>query len=79
MRAVFEFFESLFSITCRVALVAFGTTEHNEAPLSHAKVTQSDTAFAEPPFQGTTPLLPVGIPKTRRSNCKKRASAEPQS
>src|SRR5271170_7674226 len=25
------------------------------------------------------PLLPVGIPKTRRSNCKKRTSAEPQS
>jgi hypothetical protein len=25
------------------------------------------------------PLPPVGIPKTRRSNCKKRTSAEPQS
>src|ERR1700737_1969757 len=24
------------------------------------------------------PLLPVGIPKTRQSNCKKRTSAEPQ-
>ena len=28
---------------------------------------------------GFDPLLPVGIPKTRRSNCKKRTSAEPQS
>src|ERR1700688_4026357 len=54
MRAVFDFLESLISITCRVASVAFGTTEHNRAPPSHGKVTQSDTAFPDPPFQGTT-------------------------
>ena len=32
-----------------------------------------------PPMAAPDPLLPVGIPKTRRSNCKKRTSAEPQS
>jgi hypothetical protein len=48
--------ESLISITCRVASVAIGTTEHSRAPSSHAKVPQSlTTSGTDPPFQGMTP------------------------
>jgi hypothetical protein len=38
----------LFSISYRVAPVAIGTTEHNEAALGHAKLTQVSTGICAP-------------------------------
>ena len=48
----------------------------------HHSVTQKSGSPIQPSpshLFRNDPLLPVGIPKTRRSNCKKRASAEPRS
>lgn len=39
MSAVVKIIDPVNSTTCRVTSVAFVTTEHNEAALSHAKVT----------------------------------------
>src|ERR1700690_3112063 len=46
MSAAFELLEPLISIICRVASVAFGTTEHYRAPPGHAEVPQESLNLA---------------------------------
>ena len=57
-RLALELYEirSLNSITCRVASVAFGTTEHNGARLSHALPENLEHRSA---ISGNDPPLPT--------------------